>query len=165
MSRVADLARVAVLLADYAAPDPSGRINILGAGWNVTGANPTTGQTPQQSLVVLLDFPPELYGEDFTLSLQLRDSAGALVELPGPTGQPQPMRIAQVLRVEEPPAPLGGPRNLLWAHSQTVFTLLQGLPLRPNELYTWCVEIDGDERPERAVSFYVAGPPPTPVIG
>lgn len=166
MSGVADLARVAVILADYALADPVGKVNILGAGWAVTGVNPQTGTIPPHTLIVLLDFPPELYGEDFSISIALRDAVGEPVQLPGPAGAPQPMRIAQILRVEEPSFPGANiPRDTVWAHAQTTFNLSNGLPLPANQLYTWTVEIDGNRKPEWAVSFFVAGPPPPPVIG
>lgn len=63
------------------------------------------------------------------------------------------------------PPGLNVPRNTLWAHSQVVFTLVNGLPLRGDELYTWHVEIDGEERATWGTSFFVAAPPPQPVIG
>lgn len=167
MSRVADLARVAVVLSDYAAADAAGKTNILGAGWAVTAVNPETGTVPPQTLVVLLDFPPELYGEDFSLSIALRDETEDPVQLPGPAGVLQPMRIGQILRVEEPTFMPGAgiPRNKVWAHAQTAFNLSNGLPLPANQMYTWTVEIDGTQKPEWAASFFVAGPPPSPVIG
>ena len=167
MSAIGDSARVNVLLADFALADAINKLNVLGIGWAVTGIDPRTGATAPQSVVVMIDVPPDHYGASFTIGLQLRDSAGGLVELPGPAGQLQALRVAQIARVEEPMMPpgLGVPRNTLWAHSQVVFTLVNGLPLRGDEFYTWHVEIDGEERPTWATSFYVAAPPAAPVIG
>jgi hypothetical protein len=164
MSQIGDAARVSVLLADYALTDAINKVNVLGAGWAVTGLEPQTGMTAPQCLVVLIDVPPAHYGESFTVGIQLRDSSGGLVEMPGPAGQLQPLRIAQISRVEEPTVP-GVPRGILWAHSNFVFSLVNGLPLRPDEMYTWHVEIDGEERSHWAASFFVAAPVPPPVVG
>lgn len=167
MSALADAVRVSVLLTDYAAADAIAKVNILGAGWAVTGVNPETGTVAPQAVVVLIDVPPPFYGEDFTVGLQLKDAGGEVVSLPGPAGEPQAIRIAQVLRAEEPTFPPGTyvPRHTVWSHSQIIFYLANGLPLRPNELYTWYLELDGEQREAWAVSFYVAGPPPAPVLG
>jgi hypothetical protein len=166
VSVIADEARVAVFLADYAAADAVNKINAIGLGWAVTGTDPSTGLTAPQTLVAMLDVPPDRYGEDFTLTLTLRDEAGAPVALPGPAGTPQPMRIAQIVRAEEPtfgPA-MNVPRDVLWAHVQVVLNLGNGLPLQPG-LYSWQLDIDGKEDPKWRASFYVPGPRPAPVFG
>jgi hypothetical protein len=167
VSALADAARVAVVLTDYAAADVIGKVNIIGAGWAITGVNPESGAIAPQAVVVLVDVPPAFYGDDFTVGLQLKDSAGVIVQLPGPAGEPQAIRVAQILRVEEPAFPPGthAPRGLLWSHSQVIFYLANGLPLRSNEMYTWALELDGEQRDTWGASFYVAGPPPAPVIG
>lgn len=167
MTELRDTARVAVVLADYAATDAINKVNILGAGWAVAGRDLASGAVPPQTLVVFIDVPPPFYGQDFTVSLQLMDQAGQVVQLPGPVGEPQALRVAQIVRAEEPVTPAGSniPKGVLWSHSQIIFSLPNGLPLPPNQLYTWTIEIDGEHRDVWAVSFYVPGPPPPPVIG
>lgn len=170
MSVVAERSRVAVILADHAAADSSGKVNALGMGWAVSGNNSQTGLTAPQAVVVFIDSPPELYGEEFALTLTLRDEDGEPVELPGPPGAGGTMRVSQAARVEEPVFPPGAgiPRRMLWAHTQVILNLGNGLPLRPGHLYTWSLDIDTTHRPEWAVSFYVPGPasePSRPVFG
>ncbi len=167
MRELRDAARVAVVLADYAAVDAINKVNILGAGWTVAGQDLATGATPPQTLVVLIDVPPEFYGTDFTVSLQLLNQTGEVVQLPGPVGVPQALRVAQIVRAEEPLFAPGAniPRGVIWPHSQLIFNLQNGLPLPPNQLYTWTVEIDGEHHDAWSASFYVPGPPPGPVVG
>lgn len=167
MSAVAERARVAVLLADYAAADAGGKINILGAGWAISGIDPSTASTAPQSVVVMIDSPPDLYGVDFAVTLTLRDGQGKAVRLPGPVGQPESMRISQLVRAEEPQiAPEANvPRGTIWAHAQIVLNLAGGLPLSPGQLYSWQLDIDGTEDARWAAYFYVPGPRPGPVFG
>lgn len=167
MSALAEKARVSVLLADYASADAIGKINVLGAGFALCGIDVQTGAIPPQTLVVLIDILPEFYGEDFTLSVALRDSSGNPVEIPGPAGAPQPMRVAQVIRAETPVFPPGTnvPKDVVWAHAQLCLQLMNGLPLKAGDYYTWSVQLDGTDREDWAVSFYVAGPPPPVVLG
>jgi hypothetical protein len=56
-------------------------------------------------------------------------------------------------------------RLTVWSHSQMVINFPGGIPLQPGRLYTWQVTIDLDANPSWAVPFFVAGPPPAPVIG
>lgn len=155
-----------IFVTDYAATDAVSKINALGIGWTVTGTDPSTGMTAPQALVAMIDLPPELYGQDFSMTVTLRDATGDPVMLPGPAGTPQAMRIAQVARAEEPvfPPEMFVPRHLVWAHVQMILNLANGLPLPPG-LYTWSMEIDGNEDSRWATSFYVPGKRPDPVFG
>lgn len=167
MSNISERARVAVLLCDYAGADAISKVNALGLGWAVTGINPSTGTTAPMTVLVFVDTPPDMYGQEFAITLTLRDAAGKPVELPGPAGNPQAMRLAQNVRAEEPsfPSEANVPRHAVWAHSQMVFNLLNGLPLQPGQLYTWTVEIDSTRLDGWSVSFYVSGPRPGLVFG
>lgn len=166
MSEIADEARVSVILADYASVDAINKANVIGAGWQIAGIDPTTGMTAPQSLLVMIDLPPRYYNEDFALAITLLDQAGEPVKVPGPTGEPQAMRIAQLAKAEEPVFPGGNvPRGLVPSHVQVLMSFAAGIALAPGQLYTWQVEIDGDAKPTWRLSFFVAGPPPPPVIG
>lgn len=167
MTELRDAARVAIFLADYAMADVINKVNVIGAGWAVAGHDLASGSIPPQTLVVFVDLPPAFYGHDFTISLQLLDGKSAVVELPGPIGEPQALRVAQIIRAEEPVFPPGSniPKGVVWTHHQIIFALANGLPVPPNDLYTWTVEIDGEARDIWATSFYVPGPPPPPVVG
>lgn len=166
MSDIADDARVSLVLADYAAADAVNKVNVIGAGWQVASLQPETGLTPPQSLVVLVDFLPRHYREQFALTVVLLDDVDAPVEVPGPTGEPQALRISQLVKAEEPSFQgTSVPRNMVPSHIQVVINFPGGLPLAPGRLYTWQVDIDGDAKPGWRASFFVAGPPPGPVIG
>jgi len=163
VSQIGDTARVAVILADYAAVDALQKVNFLGAGWQVTGIDPQTGSTAPQALGLLVDVHPDHIGDSFALEAALYDDSQKLVEVPGPAGQPQALRIAQIFTVERPVIP-GHPANT-WAHLQLVVNFGGGIPLAANARYTWRVRIDGDEGHVWETSFYVVGTPQGPVIG
>lgn len=167
MSAVAERSKVTVILADYAAADAVNKVNILGTGFQIAGVDAATGLTSPQTVVVFIDTPPEQYGEDFAVTLTLRGMDDRPVELPGPAGTPQAMRVAQNLRVEEPifPPEANVPRRITWAHTQIIFNIANGLPLAPGQLYTWTLEIDSTRDPRWVASFYVPGPRPRPVFG
>ena len=167
MSAVFDRARVTLVLADYAAADAVQKLNILGAGWSITGLNPATGTTSPMSLVIMIDSPPEQYGDEFSLTLTLEDSNGSLIQVPDAAGSLSPLRIAQVVRIQEPTflPQLNVPKGKLWAHTQTVLNFPNGVPLPPGGIFTWKVEIDGETRDGWNISFFVPGPPSPVVFG
>lgn len=167
MSRVAERSRVALFLADYANADASHKVNALGAGWGVAGTDVTRGVVAPQTVIVFIDSPPELYGDEFVFSLTLRDSTGTAVVVPGPTGNPEPLRVAQNLRVEEPATnpQLHIPRGTVWAHNQIVLNLAEGLRLPLGDLYTWTLDLDGTRSDRWGVSFYVPAAHHGPVFG
>ena len=166
MSSVAETARVALVLADYAVADAVGKLNIIGGGWQVTALDPSSGMTAANSVVVSIDISPEHYNEDFSLELTLYDSASQIVSAPGPMGQATPLRISQVIKAEEPKVPgLIIPKRALWSHSQFIANFPGGLPLTAGETYTWSVRLDADDSRSWGTTFYVAGPRPGPVIG
>ncbi len=85
MSAVAESARVALILADFAAADAINKLNIIGAGWQLAPTLPMTGATAPQTVVVVVEVPPAHYNDDFALSIALVDEAGAVVRVPQPT--------------------------------------------------------------------------------
>lgn len=105
----------------------------------------------------MIDTPPDLYGTDFAVTMTLRNAEGEAVQLPGPAGSPQPMRISQLVRAEEPQfgPEANVPRGLIWAHTQIIFNLSHGLPLPSGQLYSWRLDIDGREDERWAVDFFV----------
>jgi hypothetical protein len=161
---VADETRVALFLADYANADATGKFNIIGGGWQVTGRLPT-GMTAPMVVVALIEVPASHYGEQLAWSLSLHDEAGELVSLPGPSGEPQALRVQQLAKIERPNV-VGVvlPENYLPSRIQLMLNFAAGLLLSPGP-YRWQLEIDGNHRPEWDLSFVVAGPPPQPVIG
>jgi hypothetical protein len=166
VSAIAETARVALVLADYAQNDTSNKAYILGAGWQVTSLQPTTGQTAAQAVVVIIDVNPEHYDEQFAVEVTLHDDANEVVQTPGPTGEPTALRVSQVLKAEKPSTPGHFvPPKALWARVQVTLNFPAGLPIQAGRSYTWRVRIDGDDSRTWDASFHVAGPPPSTVIG
>jgi hypothetical protein len=160
-----DDARVTVLLADYIAVDANGKLTAVGAAFTLTGLQPD-GHTPPQHVAVLVDVPASHLGQDFSLDLSLRvGETGDPVLVPGPSGEVEPLRVAQVMRAQAPQAPgLHLPSDLP-GRVQVVIGFPQGLPLAQGAGYRWVVELDGQTRPEWSTGFYVPGPPAGPVFG
>jgi hypothetical protein len=166
MSEVSEAAVVSILIADYAAADSVEKLNIIGGGVSVLGLTQTGATTPF-ALVVIISLPPALYRSDCSVEIVLEDSSGNVVSVPGPTTEPQLMRVAQAVTFDEPP-PIRGvlmPRDALRARKQFVLNFTLGLPLAMGEQYAWRVKIDGDTRDHWAEIFVVPRPNPGPVIG
>ena len=153
MSEIAERARVALFLSDYAGNDAAGKVNALGAGWALTGVDPATGLTAAWSVVAMVDVPPQFYNDDFALALTLRDAADRPVSVPGPAGAGQTIQMAQNVHVDEPAFPPGAnvPRHRAWAHVQVIVNFGNGLPLSPGQFYTWTLEIDGVRKEHRFI--------------
>jgi hypothetical protein len=165
VSEVASDATVRLLIADYAAVDAGGKLNIIGGGIAVIGHVQPTGATPPFALVVSITVPPKHYNADCSVEIILEDSGGTPVSVPGPTGQSQVMRIGQATRFEEPKLLPGIPRNELRARAQFVLAFATGLPIQIGQRYRWRVKIDHDTRDEWTEEFFVPGPAPAPVLG
>jgi len=164
MSEVSDAAIVSILLADYAAADAAGKLNVIGGGITIIGLT-STGTTSPFSVVVTITVPPQLYNAECAVELQLEDSAGEIVALPGPA-EPQLMRIGQSIAFDEPThkgAPV--PRRTLRSRQQFVLNFAAGLPLTLGLKYTWRVKIDATSRDSWTEEFFVPGPVPGPVLG
>lgn len=166
MSDIADSAKAVVFVADHAVADPPGnKINALGVAWQVTTLSPS-GATPGQAVVAVIEVPQRFAGDEVALSLSLRDSADNVVALPQPPdGNPQPMRVAQVAVVDKPLLPGVATPKELKSRMQIVLGLPSGLTLRPGELYTWRLEIDGTTRDDWTASFFVVPAPSQVVVG
>lgn len=165
MSQLAEDARVTLLIADYVGVDASNKVNALGAGFTMTGVNPT-GLTPPMHLVVLIDIPSKYAGQDFALLLELRDDkAGKAVQVTGPNGTLEALRIQQVARGDRPQVQGAHVPDSVPVRVQVAMAFPGGLPLAANNSYTWRVELDGQHRKGWDVTFHVLGPPPPPVFG
>jgi hypothetical protein len=169
VSEVSDAAIVRLFLADYAATDPAGKVNVIGGGVTGVGMNPATRTTTPFTLFASVAVPPPLYNAECAVEIILQDSAENLVSVPGPApGMPaQPLRVGQAVRFEEPrfPQPVSSPARFLYARTQWVLGFATGLPLTPGEGYTWRVNIDDNTRDDWTERFVVMGQPPGPVIG
>jgi len=156
---------VQVFIADHVSIDGVGKLNALGAGFMVTGVQPT-GLTLPQAIAVIIDIPSRYVGQDFTLSLELRNEAtGSVVTVPGPSGSPEALRLSQLTKVEQPNVPGLHLPSGVPTRVQVVTAFVNGLPLSLGAQYTWRVEIDSQHRKGWTATFYVPGPPPGPVFG
>ena len=165
MSDVFDRARVSLMLADYAVTDQLGKLQVVGGGLQVVGRDHGTGATAAFALVVALEFPPEVFNEQYVFEIVLQDTAGNPVELPDGSGSPV-IRFGQNLQVEEPNfRGAGVPRRALPARSHIVLYFNTGLPLPPGRVLLWRARIDGETRPNWTLSFFVPAPPAAPVLG
>lgn len=160
---VSDDARASLLLADYANTDAVKKVNILGAGWQVTGLTPM-GLTAPQALVVLVEVPQQHFEEEFAVSVTLRDEAGEVVKLTGQLGAVEALRIQQIVKAERPNMPGVIIQAKLWSRVQVIFNFAHGLPLAAGKSYMWELEIDGHHDPQWSAGFLVGGPP-EPVVG
>lgn len=70
-----------LILADYAQAS-EGKVNMLGAGWSVTGT-----PTAHQAVVALLKVPWDQANQSMELVLRLRDEDGHDALVPGASGQ------------------------------------------------------------------------------
>lgn len=163
MSEIAAAARVNLVLADYASLDGTGKVNALGVGWQATGVDPSTGSTAPQAVVLFIDIPAAHVGEIFAVELGLYDDSDELVQVPGPIGDLQPLRIGQPVQLARSMVP--GVSKPPWCHFQLVVHFANGLPLTPGREYTWQASIDGDDSRLWQSSFQVAAAPVGPTIG
>jgi len=169
VSDVSDAAVVRILIADYAVADQGGKVNIIGGGLTGVGLNPDTRLSAPFALFVQVGVPPQFYNAECSVEILLQDSAGQLVELPGPApGLPQqPVRVGQAVRFEEPrlPQPVNAPVRYLPARAQWALGFATGLPLTAGQGFAWRVMIDGETRDDWIERFVVLGPAAGPVIG
>lgn len=114
-----------VILADAAAPDPSGKIHMLGAGWSTTGS-----PTAPAAVVVLLQIPWDRTNERLPCELTLTDADGRVVELPG-----GPIVVRQHLEVGRAPGLTPGT-----AIDASFHVNLAPMPL-PAGRYTWRLSV------------------------
>lgn len=158
-------AHATVILADYISIDAAGKINALGAGFTVSGVQPT-GLTPPQHAAAIIDVPAKYGGQECAVSLELRnETSGSAVQLPGPSGQPEALRVSQVVKAERANIPGVYLPESMFCRVQVVIGFPNGLPLAPGNLYAWRLAIDGQTRNGWHARFYVPGPPPPPVFG
>ena len=78
--------RATLLLADHAQA-AEGKLNLIGAGWTITGPNPAPF-----ALAALIELPWTEAGTTHTARFELIDSEGVPVELPTPNGD-EPLSI------------------------------------------------------------------------
>ena len=160
MSEAAQSAHVRIILADYAAADDKGKLNIVGGGISIVGINPQTQSTGAFSVVAIVSFAPTFIGESPAIELQLEDEHGEIFVMPGDPSQKLRAGVANELK----PSDILGltlPGNAVRLKSQIVMQFMNGLPLEPGHTYSWRLKVDHVTRDERTESLYV----PTVAVG
>lgn len=138
--------KATLLLADVGTSDASGKLNVLGAGWQVTAGPPV----PPQALAVLLEVPWSRVGQQVPIVLTLTDADGQPVLVGGADGQPVPLTLQQAVEASAVPGlPEGAPVLV------RVLLNLQGLPLEGNQSYRWELQVDGETREDWSAGFHV----------
>jgi hypothetical protein len=151
--------KVNVILADMGQNDPSGKLNILGAGWSVTGVQ-ANGLSPNSALAIFIEVPWDKCNRELELVIELLSEDGEPVMLPLPEGL-QPLRIAHKVVITTPP---GAPNGSDGHHAELV-NLVGGLPLSPGTWYRWRVSIDDEHREGWEAKFFVRRQPTAPSFG
>ncbi len=131
-----------VILCDAAKADDSGKLNMLGAGWNMTGS-----PTAPHAVALLIQVPWDRANQKLPVRVELLTEDGEAVISPGPTG-PQPLLSEMALEVGRPPGVAAG------STLNAAFALnVASLALSPGR-YEWRATVDGHTKGE---SFQVIG--------
>jgi hypothetical protein len=140
--------RASLILCDFAEADPAGgKVHMLGAGWSVTGPQPS-----MQTVVALIKVGWNEANRPVNFVLRLTDGDGAVVHVPGPAGE-QPLEMAGRMEVGRPP---GIPEG---SEIDASFVVpLQPLSLAPGQRFTWRLSFGDQEAASE--SFYVRPLPP-----
>jgi hypothetical protein len=166
MSDAAESAHVRLLLADYANIDSQGKINVIGGGVTAVGINEIGGTTVPHAIIAVVTFDTRFIGEAPAVELSLEHDDGTLVELPGPAGVPQFLRVGQADHLKPLLVPgLRIPNDAVRPHVQFVMFFSNGLPLSAGHSYTWRVRVDHQTRDEWTEKFYIPDAAPGPVLG
>jgi hypothetical protein len=159
-------ARVIVLVADFANTDATGKMNVIGGGWQVVSRQPLApgvAGLPGLCVVAIVELPPQHHNEQFAVSIALEDcDLGAPVRVPGPNGQLQALRIQQIATANAPMVP-GVPAHRINSRVQVVIGIPPGLPVEPGHRYRWVLELDGHEKGD--ATFHVTPEQPPAVVG
>lgn len=162
MSEVSTDAELTLLMADFAALDPQGKLNLLGGGVNIIGYDPMQGVTARFTVVGRVRIPAKYTPTDVTVEISLLDDAGDVVLLGAPNSQP--FRLAQVAKIEKPNV-IGMPTLPPELLAQHIMVLdIPGLPLQPGRTYSWSLRVDGDEENARRQTFLVPGIGAPPIV-
>lgn len=140
------------MLLCEAAQLAEGKLYILGAGWSVTGPDPTPS-----AIAIILDVEWTELDYPHHWELFLVDEDGQEIVVDTPDG-PQPIEARGDFEVGRPPGvPEGSPLSVPFAVSWAP------LPLQPGRRYTWRLSIDGQNKTEWQCSFSTRPPvPPAP---
>jgi hypothetical protein len=175
VSPLSDVASVHLLIADYAAADPTGKVNIIGGEIAIVGRPTGAPTTSPFFLVASVAVPPDYYDQEAIIEIALQEMGGDIVILPGATPDlpSTPILIRQIAKFTEPTAqaqlllPERFKQGYLRGRVQIVVGFPSGLPLTAGEGYVWRVRVDGETGGDWTREFVVAEqiPAAPPSIG
>ncbi len=166
MSEISEAALVNLLLADYAATDAVGKLNVIGAGIAFVGEQPGGASAPFY-VVVSISVPAKFAGTDFVLSIDLWNATtGGPVNVPSDDqGGLQPLRAQQVVTLPIVQAHPGFKTPPDCRATTTVaMGFPNGLPLPAGNTYDFRVQIDG-QLMQNSIRFHRLAPDPGPIFG
>ena len=132
---------VRMLLCD-AAQAVNGKLYILGAGWNVTGPDPTPS-----AMAFSIEVPWDQANRKHQLTVTLLGEDGQPVLVPTPEGE-QPAVVTAQFEVGRPPGLRpGSPLGVVLAIN------VGPIPLKPDVRYEWRCHINGETRETWVCSF------------
>lgn len=133
---------VTMILAD-SAQAVGGKLYILGGGWSFIGPEPSP-----MALAIKVDVPWDQTNRKHKLRLELVDSDGEAVTVPGLEGESEALVIEGDFEVGRPPGMKPGtPIDFPFAIN------LGPLPLELDRRYVWQLSIDGDTDAAWRVAF------------
>jgi hypothetical protein len=137
--------RVSMMLAD-AAQTAEGKLYVLGGGWSVTGPAPMPF-----AIAVDVKVPWEMANRAHQFRFELVDSAGRTVEVPGPTGEDNPVVVEAELEVGRPPGMVPGTA----LDAVLAINVPGGLQLTPGARYEWRLMVNGKSDQDWSLPFSV----------
>ncbi len=149
--------KVQVTLCDTGRPTGIGTLNLLNAGWSITGGPPQ----PAQAIAVFLEVPWSQLNRQLSVLFELVDDEGRVVHLMTPEG-PQAASFEQPMIVGNiPGAPNGTPGT-----TTTFLEVGPGvLQLPSGHRYTWRISVDGHHEEAWEAAFWVQQQLPPPRLG
>ena len=151
--------KATLLLADFAQV-AEGKLYITGGGWTVIGLGAPS------AVAVYISVPWDQTNRQHVWKLELVDSDGTPVTVPGPLGDQQEVALESGFKVGRPPGTtpgtdLGMPLAMNFGP----------LPLEPNKRYEWRFSLNGESDEDWRLPFNTAplpegfappgtGPPP-----
>lgn len=135
--------RATLVLADFARV-VDGKLDVLGAGWNMVNATEVT-----MGVGVIVEIPWSDTNRPHQLRLELFGADGEPVQLPSPTGEgTETLTVEAGFEVGRPPgiAP-GTPLNMPFAVN------VNNVPLPQGNRYEWRLTINGQSQADWYVGF------------
>ena len=169
--------KVSVVLADRGTNNvPQGTVNLLNVGWvqtqlQLNPAVPGGLVTPPHTVAIFYEVEHPYCNRPIELVVRLLTEDGHVVQMPGPTGAQQDLRVATVVTVPSPAmAPIGAPGT-----GTAMIEIFPGLMVAAGS-YRWDVSLAGEHHEEWFAAFRVLPPaqmpgftfgaaPPTPPPG